>query len=104
MSHHCHATGCEANVPPSMWGCRKHWFMVPKRLRDRIWATYRRGQEDDKRPSIAYLHAAREAVIAVAKKEGKTPDTSVYDVFLRLHELANNLRDVVTKPGSRDRT
>lgn len=86
--HHCHATGCKANVPPSMWGCRKHWFMVPKAIRDRVWATYRPGQENDKRPSVEYLTAARAAVIAVANLEGIEPDTSVYDAFLKLHELA----------------
>jgi hypothetical protein len=40
-----------------MWGCKTHWFMLPKRLRDRIWATYRPGQEITKTPSTAYLEA-----------------------------------------------
>lgn len=82
MSHTCHATGCEKLVPPSMWGCRRHWFMVPKALRDRIWATYRAGQEDDWKPSRRYLEAAKAAVVAVAQKEGVKPDTRVYDAFL----------------------
>lgn len=42
-----------------MWGCKTHWFTLPKRLRDRIWATYRSGQEIDKRPSETYLDAAK---------------------------------------------
>lgn len=29
-----HWPGCGAHVPPAMWGCRRHWFMLPKRLRD----------------------------------------------------------------------
>lgn len=82
MSHHCHATGCTVAVPPMMWGCRRHWFMVPKPIRDRIWATYRPGQCDDWQPSAAYCEAAREAVIAVARLEGREPDTELYDVFL----------------------
>lgn len=82
MSHTCHATGCDARVPPAMWGCRRHWYMVPKPIRDRIWATYRVGQCDDKNPSDAYCIAARDAVIAVATKEGITPDTKLYDFFL----------------------
>jgi hypothetical protein len=65
-----------------MWGCKRHWFMVPKAIRDRIWATYRPGQCDDKNPSRAYLLAAREAVVAVAEKEGREPDTLLYDRFL----------------------
>lgn len=82
MPHTCHATACTKNVPPEMWGCRRHWFMVPKQIRDRIWQHYRAGQEDDWEPSREYLEAAREAVVAVALKEGVEPDTSVYDVFL----------------------
>lgn len=60
MKHTCHHPGCTAEVPPRMWGCRKHWFRLPKTLRDRIWATYRPGQEIDKRPSEEYLAVADE--------------------------------------------
>jgi hypothetical protein len=24
--------------------CRSHWYMVPKELRDQVWATWRSGQ------------------------------------------------------------
>jgi hypothetical protein len=57
--------------------------MVPKSIRDRIWAHYRAGQCDDWNPSTAYCEAARDAVIAIAQREGKVPDTKVYDFFLR---------------------
>lgn len=60
--------------------------MVPKAIRDRIWATYRHGQCDDKNPSKDYCEAARDAVIAVAQKEGRTPDTRLYDFFIRSAE------------------
>jgi hypothetical protein len=60
-AHLCHAPGCGTPVPPQMFACRPHWFMLPKRLRDAIWATYRRGQEITKDPSPAYLEAARAA-------------------------------------------
>lgn len=82
MPHTCHATACEKRVPPSMWGCKRHWFMVPKQIRDRVWATYRPGQEDDWKPTRAYLEAAKAAVVAVAEREGLEPDTRVYDAFL----------------------
>ena len=59
MEHTCHWTGCKVAVPPHLWGCRPHWFALPKSLRDRIWATYVPGQEITKRPSRAYLDAAR---------------------------------------------
>lgn len=69
--------------------CRAHWFAVPKSLRDRVWTTYRRGQCDDMNPSRDYCEAAKAAVVAVAEQEGRTPDTAVYDLYLR------------TRPGGR---
>ena len=57
-AHTCHWPGCANVVPPRMWGCRGHWFRLPRELRARIWAAYRPGQETDKRPSAEYLRAA----------------------------------------------
>lgn len=59
-AHTCHWPGCTRQVPPAKWGCKPHWFRLPKRLRDRIWATYRPGQENDMNPSPAYLAVADE--------------------------------------------
>lgn len=58
--HTCHWPGCEAQVPPAMWGCKKHWFRLPQYLRNRIWSTYRPGQEKTLSPSAAYIAAAEE--------------------------------------------
>lgn len=59
--HTCHWPGCNKQVPPAMWGCKEHWYKLPKRLRDKIWETYTIGQEQ----GIAlitneYVKAARE--------------------------------------------
>lgn len=59
-AHHCHWPGCEKQVPPAMWGCKAHWFKLPQGLRNRIWATYRPGQEITMTPSDAYLRVADE--------------------------------------------
>lgn len=56
--HHCHWTGCAEPVPPAMWGCKKHWFKLPKALRDRVWRAYKPGQEIDMTPSEDYLQVA----------------------------------------------
>ena len=69
MSHHCHAAGCRREVPPRLFMCRPHWYMVPKDLRDEIWRHHRPGQETDKQPSAEYLATARRAIAAVAAKE-----------------------------------
>lgn len=69
MSHKCHAIGCEKEVPPHLLMCFPHWQRVPKRLQRDVWATYRAGQEVDKKPTNEYLEAAARAILAVADKE-----------------------------------
>ncbi len=58
MGHTCHWTGCTTPVPPKLWGCKAHWYKLPKQLRDAIWQEYRPGQEIDKKPSVRYLAVA----------------------------------------------
>ena len=59
MSHRCHAPGCETEVPPKMFACKRHWFKLRKPTRDAIWREYRPGQENDKKPSLRYLAVQR---------------------------------------------
>jgi hypothetical protein len=58
--HECHWPGCARQVPPAMWGCKKHWMKLPWHLRAQIWATYEIGQEIDMTPSAEYLEVAQE--------------------------------------------
>lgn len=58
--HTCHWPGCGKSVPPAMWGCKTHWFKLPARLRAKVWATFKPGQEITKTPSPEYLAVARE--------------------------------------------
>jgi len=60
MAHHCHWPDCNVPVPPKMWGCKKHWSMLPKYLRDKVWRAYVRGQEITKTPSAEYIAVAKE--------------------------------------------
>lgn len=59
-NHHCHWPGCGKAVPPAAWGCRQHWYKLPMKLRNKIWAAYRPGQEDSKTPSREYVEVAIE--------------------------------------------
>ena len=72
--HLCHATRCKVIVPPKMLMCRKHWYMVPKNLRDEVWSRYVPGQEIRKDPSSEYLDVMRRVIEAVAAKEGIEDD------------------------------
>lgn len=69
--HHCHWPGCAEQVPPAMWGCKKHWFQLPKRLRDAIWAKYVPGQEARMDPSDEYLEVAWEVQKWIAENYPK---------------------------------
>lgn len=69
-NHTCHWPGCERQVPPAMWGCKAHWFALPKDLRDEIWRSYKPGQEKTLTPSADYVAAARKvqnSILANAK-------------------------------------
>ena len=81
MSHHCHATGCQLHVPPTIFMCKPHWFKLPKRMRDAIWATYREGQCRDWKITHEYAEAAKEAVTYIAALEGVEPDLSIYEML-----------------------
>lgn len=65
--HHCHWPGCNANVPPAMWGCRVHWYKLPLALRTRIWQMYKPGQEINGTPSREYVTVAREVQAWIAE-------------------------------------
>ena len=58
-SHLCHWLSCDKPVDPKFWGCRTHWYKLPQDLRNKIWATYKPGQEITKTPSKAYMLAAQ---------------------------------------------
>jgi hypothetical protein len=78
MRHECHWTGCNRIVPPAMWGCREHWFKLPKLLRDQIWKEYVPGQEITKTPSLRYLAVAALVQGWIAGKVTINKDGSIF--------------------------
>lgn len=69
--HSCHAKNCTVAVPPKMFMCKRHWFILPKAYRTAIWDAYVPGQEVTKTPSKAYLTAADACIGYVANYEAK---------------------------------
>ena len=62
----CPVPGCEEQIDRSRLMCRRDWYAVPKRLRDRVWKTWRSGREASSREhreavlkAIAAARAAR---------------------------------------------
>lgn len=68
--HRCHWPGCEVQCKPAQFSCRKHWYMLPRALRTKIWQAYRIGQEEDGSPSRHYIEVAREIQEWIIKNEG----------------------------------
>ena len=40
----CPVPGCGEQIDPTRLMCRRDWYLVPKKWRDRVWATWRSGQ------------------------------------------------------------
>lgn len=75
--HDCHWPGCGKQVPPAMWGCLKHWKMLPRVLQLKIWAAYKPGQEETLDVSEKYVKVAREVQEWIANREkGSTTELS----------------------------
>jgi hypothetical protein len=70
VSHHCHARLCTTSVRPELLMCARHWHLVPPRIQRAVYAAYRPGQCDDKKPSKAWHEAADAAIGYVALHEG----------------------------------
>ena len=73
--HHCHWPGCDKQVSPAMWGCKAHWFRLPRALRNKIWAAYQPGQEIDGTPSREYVEIALEVRAWITAKDERKPTT-----------------------------
>ena len=44
LASRCPIPGCGYQIDPSRLMCRRHWYRVPKQLRDQVWATWRSGR------------------------------------------------------------
>jgi hypothetical protein len=71
--HDCHWPGCGRQVPPALWGCKEHWFLLPIALRNKLWMVYVPGQEEKGNPTKEYVKVAREIQAWIENyKEGET--------------------------------
>jgi hypothetical protein len=86
----CPIPGCLSQIDPTRLMCRDHWYLVPKQIRDRVWATWQSGQRAF---SPEHKEAVRKAIaacqVAVAsmsqartagEKAAVAPDVAVPDM------------------------
>src|ERR1700741_4674823 len=68
--HICHAPKCTSRIPPKMFMCKTHWYMLSQPARSYIWAAYEDGQEIRKDPSEWYIFVSDVAQALVGFKDG----------------------------------
>lgn len=44
MTHECPGPGCERRVSAMMLACDRHWYQVPRHLRDAVYRAWNDGQ------------------------------------------------------------
>lgn len=67
--HKCPVDGCSRSRGDRQLMCKKHWYMVPKELRDNVYRTARRMWDGEGGATHAWSEAADAAVAAVEEKE-----------------------------------
>jgi hypothetical protein len=86
MKHHCHAHKCSEPTEPRMFVCLRHWKQLTPELKNAVWATYRRGQEYDKNPSVAYIKAVNNAKLYLAEKEYPQDIAGLKNLYAKIEQ------------------
>lgn len=76
ISHRCHVPNCPITVPRWKLMCGRHWAMVPATIQQAVRRHYRYGQGSFRRPTKAWLTAARRAIDFVIKQEERQHATT----------------------------
>ena len=58
--HECPGPGCEEQVDVTQLACRRHWYQVPKAIRNAVWREYQQAPG-----SPAHRHAMDLAIKAM---------------------------------------
>jgi len=64
IMRNCAALGCSAKIGPKLLMCRRHWMMLPIKLRSAVWEGYRNRQQD----ASAAIEWAYATAVANAQK------------------------------------
>ena len=67
-THKCAARSCDKQISLNLLFCGRHWMMIPRRIRERIWIEYHTGIKKDTHPTPEYESLVDDAVRAVDGK------------------------------------
>jgi hypothetical protein len=65
----CPIEGCPQGRADRQLMCKRHWYMVPKELRDKVFRTARRMWDGEPKGTQEWSEASDEAIAAVEIKE-----------------------------------
>lgn len=69
----CRVPGCDEQIDRTRLMCRRDWYQVPKRHRDRVWGTWHSGREAGSREHqeavLKAIAAARAARLPVWRRQ-----------------------------------
>lgn len=77
----CRATFCNVLVYDHQFVCQAHWRKVPPDMRAGLLKCFRPGHPEDENMAPEYVKAAKEVIRHLARLEGYTPDTSLFDRY-----------------------
>lgn len=64
-THYCKAPGCKQKVDNCFLMCHKHWYMVPREIRNEIWRTYQPMSWGDLDLFERYVRATEQAIESI---------------------------------------
>ena len=89
--HTCHWPGCNKQVHPALWGCKPHWFKLPQRIRNQIWANYRTGQEESLNVSKGYYVGCHHKTKSRTHPLGNIPTPELRNARKHIHRILDPL-------------
>ena len=72
---------CDNKLNPDRLGSARHWYNIPRAIRDRLCEVYRLGRCNDM-SRLGYCLAARDKTAAVAISAGIDPDMLMWDSLI----------------------
>lgn len=75
----CPVPGCGERIDPTRLMCRRDWYLVPREVRDQVWATWRSGQgafAQEHQAAVLRAISGRAAagkVVAAGPAQARTP-------------------------------
>lgn len=60
--HQCPGPDCTRIVSAAMLACRRHWYQVPRPLRDRVWVAWNDGAGAGSKEHAEAMRAAIETM------------------------------------------